>query len=65
MLVFAAVKIQVNGTQSNYLETMVTFDTYLASFGVDNKCTECISKRIEYVKGPMVKSDRSIEIFGG
>ena len=64
MLVFAAVKIQVNGTLSNYLETMVTFNTYLGSFGVNNKYTECISKRIEYFKGPMVKSDRPIEIFG-
>jgi hypothetical protein len=43
MMAFAAAAMQVNGMQSNYLETMVTFDTDSVPIGVDNRCTGCVS----------------------
>ena len=61
----ATVAMQANGIQSNYLETMVTFDTDSVPIGVDNRCTGCISNRIEDFEGPMVESSRAIKGFGG
>ncbi len=61
----ATVAMQANGMQSNYLETMVTFDTDSVPIGVDNRCTGCISNRIEDFEGPMVESSRAIKGFGG
>jgi hypothetical protein len=65
MMAFAAVAMQANGMQSNYLETMVTFDTDSVPIGIDNRCTGCISNRIEDFEGPMVESKRAIKGFGG
>jgi hypothetical protein len=66
MMAFAAVAVQANGVQSNYyLETMVIFDTDLVPVGVDNRCTGCISNRIEDFEGPMIESNRAIKGFGG
>jgi hypothetical protein len=65
MLAFAAVAMQANGMQSNYLERMVTFDTDSVPVGVNDRCTGCISNRIEDFEGPMVKSNGATKGFGG
>jgi hypothetical protein len=57
--------MQVNGMQSNYLETMGAFDTNSVPIGVDNRCTGCVSNRIEDFESPMVESSRAIKGFGG
>jgi hypothetical protein len=65
MMAFAAVAMQANGMQSQYQETMVTFDTDSVPIGIDNRCTGCISNRIEDFEGPWVESNRAIKGFGG
>jgi hypothetical protein len=66
MMAFAAVAMQANGVQSNYLETMVTFDsTDSVPIGVDKRCMGCISNRTEDFEGPMIESNRAIKGFGG
>ena len=64
MMTFSAVKLQAKGMQPRYLETVVTFDINSAPIDVDNRCTGFISNQIKNFKGPMVKSDRNIEVFG-
>jgi hypothetical protein len=56
--------MQANGS-SNHAETMVLFDTDAVPIGVDNRCTGCISNRIEDFEGPLVESHRAIKGFGG
>jgi hypothetical protein len=65
MMAFVAVAMQVNGMQSNCLETMVTFNADSVPVGVDNRCTGCVSNRIEDFEGPMVESNRATKGFGG
>jgi hypothetical protein len=65
MLAFAAVAMQAHGTGSYYDESMVLFDTDSATIGVDNRCTGCISNRVEDFDGPLVDSHRTIKGFGG
>jgi hypothetical protein len=65
MKAFTAVAMQANCVQSNYLETMVTFDANSVPVGVDNRCTGCTSNRIEDFEGPMVESNRATKGFGG
>jgi hypothetical protein len=65
MMAFAAVAMEANGVQSNYLTTMVTFDADSVPVGVDNRCTGCISNQIEDFEGPMVESNGATKGFGG
>ncbi len=63
MLCFAAVAMQANG--SNTQERRAIFDTDSEPIGVDNRCTGCISHRMEDFVGPLMDSKRSIKGFGG
>jgi hypothetical protein len=63
MLVFAAVAMQASGTISQ--QNKIHFDTDSEPIGIDNRCTGCISHRIEDFDGPLVNSNRSIKGFGG
>ena len=65
ILAFAAVAMQANGMETNYQETMTMFDTDAVEIGVNNRCTGCISDRIEDFEGPMIDSNKSIKGFGG
>lgn len=44
---------------------MATFDTDSSSIGVDNRCSGCISHRIEDFEGPLADTRKSIKGFGG
>ncbi len=63
ILVFAAVAMQASGTISQ--QSKAHFDTDSEPIGIDNRCTGCISHRIEDFDGPLVDSNRSIKGFGG
>ena len=61
-LAFAAVTMQgTGGLQDN----QISFDTDSAPIGIDNRCTGCISHRIEDFEGPLQESNRAIKGFGG
>ena len=62
MLAFAAVAMQAHGPQQN---ASIPFDTDSEPIGVDNRCSGCISHRIEDFDGPLIDSNRSIKGFGG
>ncbi len=61
-LAFAAVAMQANGGLD---DNQTAFDTDSAPIGIDNRCTGCISNRIEDFEGPLQKSNRVIKGFGG
>ena len=44
---------------------VVKFDTDSHAIGLDNRCTACISNRIEDFEGPVTKTDRTIRAFAG
>ena len=44
---------------------VVNFDTDSNTIGLDNRCTACISNRIEDFDGPVTKTDRTIRAFAG
>jgi hypothetical protein len=61
-LAFAAVAMQgTGGLKDNH----TSFGTDLAPIGIDNRCTGCISHRIEDFEGPLQESNRAIKGFGG
>lgn len=62
-LAFAALAMQAN-TAGAY-ENNIAFDTDSGPVGIDNRCTACISNRIEDFEGQLVDSNRSIKGFGG
>ncbi len=62
LMAFTVVAMQASkGIHDN----AVSFDTDSAPVGVDNRCTGCISNRIEDFEGPLIESNRSIKGFGG
>lgn len=46
-------------------ENEVVFDTDSSPIGIDNRCTGCISHRIEDFVVPLVSTDRTIKGYGG
>ena len=46
-------------------ENVVNFDTDSGQIGIDNRCTACISHRIDDIVGTMVESNRTIQGFAG
>lgn len=62
-LVFAALAMQARS--ANAYENSIAFDTDSGPVGIDNRCTACISHRIEDFEGQLVDSNRSIKGFGG
>ena len=44
---------------------MIKFDTDSASIGIDNRCSGCISHRVEDFEGPLIDTNKSIRGFGG
>jgi hypothetical protein len=61
-LAFATVAMQgTGGLKDNH----TSFDTDSAPIGIDNRCTGCISHRIEDFEGPLQESNRAIKGFGG
>jgi hypothetical protein len=63
LMAFTAVAMQASG--SGGYDNMAMFDTDSAPIGVDNRCTGCISHKIEDFEGPLTESNRSIKGFGG
>jgi hypothetical protein len=61
-LAFAAVAMQANGGLN---DNQTAFDTDSSPIGIDNRCTGCISHRIEDFEGPLQESNRAIKGFGG
>ena len=59
----AEVAMQAEGADS--FEHQMTFDTDSSPIGVDNRCTGCISHRIEDVEGPLIDTGLQIKGFGG
>jgi hypothetical protein len=60
-LAFAVVAMQgTGGLKDNH----TSFDTDSAPIGIDNRCTGCISHRIEDFEGPLQESNRAIKGFG-
>jgi hypothetical protein len=63
LLAFTAVAMQASG--SGGYDNMAMFDTDSSQIGVHNRCTGCISHKIEDFEGPLIKSNQSIKGFGG
>ncbi len=63
LVVCAAVAMQASG--SSQYDNMAMFDTDSEPIGVDNRCTGCISNKVEDFEGPLIESGRSIKGFGG
>lgn len=64
-LAFAAIaSLPATQGHGHYRNQMI-FDTDSGPIGVDNRCTGCISHRIDDFEGPLADSDRAIKGFGG
>jgi hypothetical protein len=63
IMVFAAVAMSTQRTTHH--DNKVVFDTDAEPIGIDNRCTGCISHRIEDFDGPLIDSNRAIKGFGG
>jgi hypothetical protein len=63
MIVFAAIAMQAKGSFAQQERTH--FDTDSEPIGIDNRCTGCISHKIEDFEGTLVDSTRAIKGFGG
>jgi Ni,Fe-hydrogenase I small subunit len=63
MIAFATIAMQAKGTFTH--QNKVQFNTYSEPIGIDNRCTGCISHKIEDFDGPLVKSTRAVKGFGG
>ena len=62
LLAYSVVAYAATDTKySNYIKV----DTDSAPVGIDNRCSACISHRIEDFQGPVVACNRSIKGFGG
>ena len=66
LLVQSAVAMSTtNRNQANRYNNRVIFDTDSYPIGIDNRCSGCISHKIEDFVGPLVDSARTIKGFGG
>ena len=63
LLAIAAIAMQAKG--SHIHENRIHFDTDSEPIGIDNRCTGCISHKIEDFDGPLIESNRAIKGFGG
>jgi transposase InsO family protein len=61
----AFIAVAMNAERSYTSDNSITFDTDSGPIGVDNRCTGCISHRIDDFEGPLRDSNRSIKGFGG
>ena len=54
-------------TQATYNASAhnITFDTDSRPIGIDNRCTACISHKVEDFTGPLIDTNRNIKGFGG
>ncbi len=52
-------------TQRQAHTNVVNFDTDSHAIGLDNRCSACISNRIEDFDGPVTKTDKTIKAFAG
>ena len=50
-------------TQPQARANVVNFDTDSHAIGLDNRCTACISNRIEDFDGPVTKTNKTIKAF--
>ena len=50
---------------SNVTAHSITFDTDSRPIGIDNRCTACISHKVEDFTGPLMDTNRKIKGFGG
>ena len=58
MLAFAAVAMNAHASA---LDANIPFDSDSEPIGIDNRCSGCISHRIEDFDGPLIDSNRSIK----
>ena len=63
-LASTALAMQVK-TGSTQMARHARFDTDAYDIGIDNRCSGCISHKIEDFVGPMIDSKKSIKGFGG
>ena len=52
-------------TQRQAHTNVVNFDTDSHAIGLDNRCSACISNRIEDFDGPVTKTNKTIKAFAG
>ena len=52
-------------SQPQIRANVVNFDTDSHAIGLDNRCTACISNRIEDFDGPVTKTNKTIKAFAG
>ena len=52
-------------TQRSTGARITNFDMDSLNIGVDNRCSDCISHRVEDFEGPLIKTIKSIRGFGG
>jgi hypothetical protein len=65
MALVAYTAVAMQATDAYQHNTAAMFDTDSSPIGVDNRCTGCISNRIDDFEGPLTESGRSIKGFGG
>ena len=63
LFAFAAIAMQARSAGG--YENSTQFDTDSGPVGIDNRCTACISNRIEDFEGQLVDSNRHIKGCGG
>lgn len=65
-VIYCMAIIAMQASEPNQKGARITkFDTDSASIGVDNRCSGCISHRVEDFEGPLINTNRSIRGFGG
>ena len=64
IIALIALVMQAEGNRVSQ-QQQVRFDTDSEPIGIDNRCTGCISHRIEDFDGPLIDSGRAIKGFGG
>ncbi len=63
MMAHATLIMQAQGSNPRY-DNEIRFDTDSGKFGIDNRCTACISDRVEDFEGTLVELNRVIKEFG-
>ena len=57
-----SMEVRASGTKGARL---TKFDTDSSSIGIDNRCSGCISHRVEDFEGPLMDTNKTIRGFGG
>ena len=64
-LIMDMAAVAMSAQEKTNFDHKISFDKDSVPIGVDNRCTDCISHRIEEFEGPMVNSGQQIKDSGG